>query len=89
MNRLPAETTLHWHGAAIRNDMDGIPGMTQAPVPAGGEFTCSFAVAGPGTCWYHPHVGVRLDRGLYGPLIAEDPAGPGGHDHDWTIIRGT
>src|SRR5207248_11643370 len=23
-NRLPAETTVHWHGVAIRNNMDGV-----------------------------------------------------------------
>ena len=73
VNQLPAETTVHWHGVAIRNDMDGVPGMTQAPVAPGREFTYRFAVAEPGTYWYHPHVGVQLDRGLYGPLIVEDP----------------
>ena len=86
VNRLPAETTVHWHGVAIRNDMDGVPGMTQAPVPPGREFTYRFAVAEPGTYWYHPHVGVQLDRGLYGPLIVEDPAEPAGYDHDWTVM---
>ena len=48
VNQLPVETTVHWHGVAIRNDMDGVPGMTQAPVPAGREFTYRFAVAEPG-----------------------------------------
>ena len=86
VNRLPVETTVHWHGVAIRNDMDGVPGMTQAPVPAGQEFAYSFAVAKPGTYWYHPHVGVQLDRGLYGPLIVEDPAEPADYDHDWTVV---
>jgi len=86
VNRLPVETSVHWHGVAIRNDMDGVPGMTQAPVPAGQEFTYSFAVAKPGTYWYHPHVGVQLDRGLYGPLIVEDPAEPADYDHDWTVV---
>jgi multicopper oxidase len=71
---------------AIRNDMDGVPGMTQAPVPAGREFSYAFAVAAAGTYWYHPHVGVQLDRGLYGPLIVEDPAEPAGYDHDWTVV---
>ena len=66
--------------------MDGVPGMTQAPVPAGREFTYRFAVAEPGTYWYHPHVGVQLDRGLYGPLIVEDPAEPAAYDHDWTVM---
>jgi FtsP/CotA-like multicopper oxidase with cupredoxin domain len=74
VNGLPVETTVHWHGVAIRNDMDGVPGMTQAPVPANREYTYSFAVTEPGTYWYHPHVGVQLDRGLYGPLIVEDPS---------------
>jgi multicopper oxidase len=86
VNQLPVETTVHWHGVAIRNDMDGVPGMTQAPVPAGREFTYSFAVAEAGTYWYHPHVGVQLDRGLYGPLIVEDPAEPADYDHDWTVL---
>src|SRR6266567_1560084 len=86
VNQLPAETTVHWHGVAIRNDMDGVPGMTQASVPPGGEFTYSFAVAEPGTYWYHPHAGVQLDRGLYGPLIVEDPSEPAAYDHDWTVV---
>src|SRR5438552_3521442 len=25
MNRLPGATTVHWHGVALRNDMDGVP----------------------------------------------------------------
>ena len=36
-NHLPAPTSIHWHGVAIRNDMDGVPEFTQtpiAPVPA-------------------------------------------------------
>jgi FtsP/CotA-like multicopper oxidase with cupredoxin domain len=85
-NRLPDPTTVHWHGIAIRNDMDGVPGITQAPVAAGRDFTYRFTAADPGTYWYHPHVGVQLDRGLYGPLIVEDPAEPGAYDHEWTVV---
>jgi multicopper oxidase len=85
-NRLPVATTVHWHGVAIRNNMDGVPGMTQEPIPANGQFSYQFKVAEPGTYWYHPHVGVQLDRGLYGPLIVEDPAEPAAYDHDWTVV---
>jgi FtsP/CotA-like multicopper oxidase with cupredoxin domain len=85
-NRLPAPTTVHWHGIALRNDMDGVPGVTQAQVAAGRDFTYRFTAADPGTYWYHPHVGVQLDRGLYGPLIVEDPAEPGAYDHEWTVV---
>ena len=41
-NRLPDPTTVHWHGIAIRDNMDGVPGLTQAPVAAGREFTYRF-----------------------------------------------
>ena len=85
-NHLPAQTTVHWHGVAIRNNMDGVPMMTQAPVPPGGAFTYQFTASDPGTYWYHPHAGVQLDRGLYGPLIVEDPAEPAPYDQDWTIV---
>lgn len=34
-NELPEPTTIHWHGIALRNDMDGVPGMTQAPIAPG------------------------------------------------------
>ena len=41
-NRLPAPTSIHWHGIAIRNDMDGVPGFTQrAILPAAGTYTSS------------------------------------------------
>ncbi len=85
-NRLPAPTTVHWHGITIRNNMDGVPVMTQAAVPAGQDFSYRFTADSPGTYWYHPHAGVQLDRGLYGPLIVEDPSEPAPYDHDWTVV---
>jgi len=83
-NRLPQPTTVHWHGLAIRNDMDGVPGVTQSEVAAGSGFTYEFAVPEAGTFWFHPHVGVQLDRGLYAPLIVEDP--DDGTDYDTELV---
>jgi FtsP/CotA-like multicopper oxidase with cupredoxin domain len=85
-NRLPQDTTVHWHGIAVPDDMDGVPVITQAPVPAGRDFAYRFTAADPGTYWYHPHVGVQADRGLYGPLIIEDPAEEGAYDREWTVV---
>ncbi|MFD5246099.1 multicopper oxidase family protein [Amycolatopsis sp. NPDC058340] len=85
-NRLPADTTIHWHGLALRNDMDGAPPLTQDPVAPGGSFTYRFIADTPGTHWLHPHSGTQLDRGLYAPVIVENPADPGGYDHDWTVV---
>jgi len=85
-NQLPTTTSVHWHGIALRNDMDGVPGMTQAPINAGKTFTYEFTVPDPGTYFYHPHSGVQLDRGLYGALLVDEAADPGGYDVDWTVV---
>ncbi|MER5933211.1 multicopper oxidase family protein [Streptomyces sp. NPDC002054] len=85
-NHLPEATSLHWHGLALRNDMDGVPGLTQRDIPAGGSFTYRFAVPHPGTYWFHPHSGVQQDRGLYAPLIVEDPKEPLSYDKEWVVV---
>lgn len=54
--------------------MDGVPGVTQPPIPPGGTFVYEFIARDPGTFWYHPHVhgSEQLGRGLYGVLIVEE-----------------
>ncbi len=85
-NALPAETSVHWHGIALRNDMDGVPGITQAGIGAGSAFTYEFTAPDPGTYFYHPHSGVQLDRGLHGVLVIDDPAEPGSYDAEWVVV---
>lgn len=85
-NDLPEATSVHWHGLAIRNDMDGVPGVTTPETPPGGTFTFDFVVPDPGTHWFHPHHGMQLDHGLYAPFIIDDPADPGDYDAEWTLM---
>ncbi|WP_055563756.1 multicopper oxidase family protein [Streptomyces atriruber] len=85
-NHLPRATSLHWHGIALRNDMDGVPGLTQQDIRPGADFTYRFAVPHPGTYWFHPHSGTQQDRGLYAPLIVEDPKEPLKYDKEWVIV---
>ncbi|MFD8080406.1 multicopper oxidase family protein [Kitasatospora sp. NPDC059722] len=85
-NHLPQPTSLHWHGLALRNDMDGVPGVTQDPVRAGAAFDYRFALTRPGTYWLHPHSGVQQDRGLYAPLIVDDPKEPLAYDKEWVVV---
>ncbi|MFJ4779114.1 multicopper oxidase family protein [Streptomyces sp. NPDC088762] len=85
-NNLPEATSLHWHGLALRNDMDGVPGLTQRNIAPGGSFAYRFAVTQPGTYWFHPHTGVQQDRGLYAPLIVEDPKEPLSYDKEWVVV---
>ncbi|NUT37922.1 MAG: multicopper oxidase family protein [Hamadaea sp.] len=86
LNRLPDDTSVHWHGLALRNDADGVPHVTQNPIRPGGAYTYQFTAAHPGTYWFHPHTGVQLDRGLYAPLIVEDPREPLSYDDEWIVV---
>ena len=87
-NQLPDKTTtsIHWHGIALRNDMDGVPPATQTAVRAGSTFPYRFTAPDPGTYFFHPHVGPQLDRGLYAPLIVEDPREPLSYDDEWIVV---
>ncbi|ORV75499.1 oxidase [Mycobacterium gastri] len=84
-NRLSGPTSVHWHGIAIRNDMDGVFPAT-ANIAAGGDFTYRFSSPYPGTYWAHPHLGLETDCGLYLPLIIDDPAEPGRYDAEWIVV---
>ncbi|WP_219942090.1 multicopper oxidase family protein [Iamia sp. SCSIO 61187] len=79
-NELPEPLTIHWHGIALRNDMDGVPDLTQDAIEPAETFTYEFTAPDPGTYFFHPHTGTQLDRGLYAPFIVEDPSQPGGDD---------
>lgn len=86
-NRLPQPTTVHWHGVDLYYPMDGTPDVSQPPVAPGSSFAYRFTVPDtPGTFWFHPHVGVQQDHGLYGALVIEDPREPLAYDHDWTVV---
>lgn len=86
VNDLPEPTTVHWHGIRIAAAMDGAPGFSQRATPPGGTFDYVFKVPDPGTYFYHSHVGMQSDRGLYGPLIVEDPREPLSYDQEFTVV---
>ncbi|RWG83444.1 MAG: DUF4396 domain-containing protein [Mesorhizobium sp.] len=88
-NGLPEETTVHWHGLILPNQMDGPAEITQAPIEPGQTYSYEFSATQHGTYFYHPH--AKPDRtqalGLYGALII-DPANPADEvaaDHDYVI----
>jgi len=83
-NRLPEETTIHWHGIGVPNSQDGVPGVTQETIKPGEDHTYEFTARpagdprGGGTFLYHAHVDEdrQMSVGLYGTFII-DPARPG------------
>jgi FtsP/CotA-like multicopper oxidase with cupredoxin domain len=85
-NRLSQDTSIHWHGVPLFNAMDGVPGATQQPIKPGERFVYDFLVPAAGTYFYHPHVGVQLDRGLYGPLIVEPTQESLSYDQEFVLV---
>jgi len=74
-NKLPEDTTVHWHGVELPATMDG-SNISQLPVTAnGGTFTYQFKLLKAATYWYHPHIQThrQVEKGLYGALIVRDP----------------
>ncbi len=74
-NRLDQPSTVHWHGLRLDNRFDGVPGLTQDPVPPGGEFTYQVRFPDAGVYWYHPHLreDIQQDLGLYGNILVRSP----------------
>ncbi|EFG79699.1 Tat pathway signal sequence domain protein [Mycobacterium parascrofulaceum ATCC BAA-614] len=85
-NGLPEPTTVHWHGLAVPNDMDGVPRVTQPPIDAGRDFRYEFVLPEPGTYWYHSHANLQRGRGLYGALLIDEPNEPGDYDVEFTVL---
>jgi FtsP/CotA-like multicopper oxidase with cupredoxin domain len=54
-NRLPAPTTVHWHGIILPNGMDGVGGLNQKAIAPGETFKYEFTVRQHGTGMYHAH----------------------------------
>ncbi|WP_328703004.1 multicopper oxidase family protein [Arenibaculum pallidiluteum] len=78
VNGLDEHTSIHWHGLRLPNAEDGVPFLTQAPVPAGATHTYDFVPPDAGSFFFHPHCDTTrlLGRGLAGLLIVEESDGP-------------
>ena len=74
---IAAGATLHWHGLDVPNAEDGVAGVTQDAVPAGGEHVYRFTADQVGTYWYHSHQvsHEQVIGGLLGALIVRPGAG--------------
>jgi CopA family copper-resistance protein len=70
-NRLDQDTSIHWHGLLVPNDMDGVPGLSFAGIRPGETFTYRYPVRQSGTYWYHSHSSLQEQQGMYAPLILE------------------
>ncbi|KAJ4266266.1 hypothetical protein NW762_004249 [Fusarium torreyae] len=76
--------SLHWHGLLQKGTPweDGVPGVTQCPIPPGKSFTYQFIADLYGTTWYHSHYSAQYSAGLFGPLVIYGPQETKDYDID-------
>ncbi|MBS4150951.1 copper resistance system multicopper oxidase [Pseudomonadota bacterium DY0742] len=86
-NRLPHDTSIHWHGILLPANMDGVPGFSFAGIAPDGMYEYRFKVKQSGTYWYHSHSAFQEQLGVYGPLII-DPKEPEpfAYDRDYVVF---
>ena len=75
-NRMPVETSIHWHGILLPNKEDGVPYLTTPPIKPGRTREFSFPVIQSGTYWYHSHTSLQEQLGVYGSIVIHP-----GHKH--------
>ncbi|KAG8682691.1 hypothetical protein FRC11_014539, partial [Ceratobasidium sp. 423] len=70
VNKGHEAVTIHWHGIEQVGTpwSDGVPGLTQWPIPPQGDFVYNFTVKQAGFQWYHSHYKMQLDDGLKGTI---------------------
>jgi FtsP/CotA-like multicopper oxidase with cupredoxin domain len=98
-NKLPEVTSVHWHGVLVPPGMDGVAGLTQAPIKPGKTFRYEFVFDRAGTFMYHPHADemTQIALGMMGMIVVH-PKGPPPAKrvrdyalmlHEWKIPIGT
>lgn len=68
-NELNEDTSLHWHGLFLPNKEDGVPNLTQMPIPPHSTHLYTFPIIQHGTHWYHSHTELQEQIGMYGSFI--------------------
>ncbi len=88
-NKLPAPTTVHWHGIILPSGMDGVGGLNQPPINPGETFKYEFPLLHPGTFMYHSHHDemTQMAMGLMGMFIVhpKNPTTPP-PDRDYVLM---
>ncbi|MEY4774954.1 MAG: hypothetical protein RIT40_1989 [Planctomycetota bacterium] len=87
-NRLPAATSVHWHGLYVPSGMDGVSGLHQRAIEPGETFRYEFTLRQHGTYMYHSHHDEMTQQalGLMGLFIVHPRVDPQPVDRDYAIL---
>ena len=68
-NEMMMATTIHWHGLIVPNEYDGVAYLTSPPIGAMQTYVAKFPIVQNGTYWYHTHMMLQEQIGLYGAIV--------------------
>lgn len=87
-NKMDEDTSVHWHGLLLPDEMDGVPGFGGFPgIKPGETFTYRFKIRQDGTYWYHAHSMGQEQDGHYGSIvIAPKGKDPVQADRDYVVL---
>lgn len=74
INKMKKNTTVHWHGLLLPNEMDGVPYVNQMPIKPGESKLYKFPLIQNGTYWYHSHVMFQEQDGIFGAFVIHPKA---------------
>jgi manganese oxidase len=88
-NRLPENTSIHWHGLLVPAGMDGVAGLSQKAIEPGETYKYEFRLRQHGTHMYHSHADdmTQIALGMMGMLVIHPrtPVGPR-PDRDFVLM---
>jgi FtsP/CotA-like multicopper oxidase with cupredoxin domain len=70
-NKLPENTSIHWHGVLVPSGMDGVAGLSQKNIEPGETYKYEFKLRQHGTFMYHSHSDemTQIALGMMGMFI--------------------
>jgi len=79
-NEMGQSTALHSHGFVLPNAMDGVPDITQKPIPPGESHTYEFVATEAMVGMYHSHhnAHIQVPNGMLGAFYVGDMPLPAG-----------
>jgi manganese oxidase len=88
-NKLPENTSIHWHGLFVPSGMDGVGGLSQKTIEPGETYKYEFKLRQHGTYMYHSHSDEMTQQalGMMGMFIIHprNPTGPKA-DRDFALM---
>jgi FtsP/CotA-like multicopper oxidase with cupredoxin domain len=88
INQLKEPTSIHWHGLVLPALMDGVPFVSQEPIPPNGKFHYQFPLKQSGTYWMHSHFGLQEQSLGTAPLILQTKEQEAKANEQYVVLLG-